>query len=159
MKKLIILLVLVFSGTIANAQINVGLSAGLPSGDFSDAYSLSVHLDASYVTEISDDFLLGGTTGLLYTLGDTVGNIEFDDLGYVPVAAAARYVISEKITTGVDVGYAIGVAPSGVGSGFYYAAKGQYSFSENLSGVLGFRSLSDNGATLSFLTVGVELKL
>jgi len=158
MKKLIILLVILFSGAAANAQFNVGVSAGLPSGDFSEAYSLSVHLDASYLTEVSDDFLVGGTTGLLYTLGDTVGPIEFEDLGYVPVAAAARYVISEKITTGADVGYALGIAPSGAEGGFYYAPKAQYNFSDNLSAVLAYRSVSNNGS-LSFLTLGVELKL
>lgn len=157
MKKLIILLVFVFSGTLANAQINLGLSAGLPSGDFSDAYSLSFHLDGSYLAEVSDDFLVGGATGLLYVLGDTVGPIEFEDLGYIPIAGAARYVISDKITTGADVGYAIGISPSGIDSGFYYAPKALYNFSENVSAVLAYRSVSNNGS-LSFLTLGVEFK-
>lgn len=157
MKKSIIILILVFTGFSAKAQVNVGLSAGLPMGDFSDAYSIGLHLDASYLSEISEGFLVGGATGVLYTLGDTVGAFEFEDLGYIPLAAAGRYVISEKISAGADVGYAIGFTPSGVDGGFYYAPRGQYYFSDNASAVLAYRSISNNGS-LNFVTLGVEFK-
>lgn len=157
MKKIVLILSLVFTGFSTNAQINIGLSAGLPMGDFSDAYSLGINLDASYLSEVSEGLLVGGTTGVIYTLGDSVGSFEFEDLGFIPVAIAGRYVLSEKISTGADVGYALAFMPSGADGGFYYAPRAQYNFSENVSGVLAYRSVSNNGS-LNFLTLGVEFK-
>jgi hypothetical protein len=160
MKKLFISLVVVFIGFAVNAQnFNVGVSAGLPSGDVSDAYSFSAHLDASYLYEVSEGFHLGGATGFLYSFGDTVGPLEFEDLGIIPIAAAARYSISEQFSVGADLGYGIGVAPSGVDSGFYYAPRAQYNFSEQTSVVAAYRGVSVSGGSFDFLTLGIEFKL
>ena len=160
MKKLFVFLIVVFAGYSVNAQnFNVGLSAGLPSGDFSDAYSLSAHLDASYLFEVSDGFTVGGASGLLYSFGDTVGPLEFEDLGYIPLAAAGRYSVSEDIVFGADVGYGIAIAPSGADSGFYYAPRTQYYLSETTSVLAAYRSVTVTGGSITFLTLGVEFQL
>lgn len=164
MKKLFISLVVLLVGFSVNAQnFNLGVSAGLPSGDVSDAYSFSVHLDASYLYEVSEGFSVGGASGLLYSFGDSVDagplSVDFEDVGYIPVAAAARYSVSENFTVGADVGYGIGIAPSGIDSGFYYAPRAQYYFSEQTSIVAAYRSVSVSGGSFDFLTLGVEFKL
>ena len=160
MKKLLVFLIVACVCNSLNAQnFNVGVSAGLPSGDFSDAYSFSAHLDASYLWEVSDGFTAGGVSGLLYAFGDTVGQFEFEDIGYIPLASAARYSISEDLVLGADVGYGIGIDPSGAGSGFYYAPRAQYYFSETASVLAAYRNLSVTGGSVNFLTLGVEFKL
>lgn len=160
MKKLSIILCMALIGFSVNAQnFNLGVSAGLPSGDLSDAYTFSAHLDASYLYEVSEGFNVGGATGFLYSFGDSVGAFEFEDAGFIPIAAAARYSISEQFSVGADLGYGLGVAPSGVDSGFYYAPRAQYYFSEEASVVVAYRSVSVTGGSFDFLTLGVEFKL
>jgi hypothetical protein len=147
-------------GFSVNAQnFNLGVSAGLPSGDFSDAYSFSAHIDASYLYEVSEGLTVGGASGFLYALGDSVGMFDFEDVGYIPIAVAGRYAVAEGFVVGADVGYGIGVAPSGIDSGFYYAPRAQYSFSDMASVVIAYRGVSVTGGSFDFLTLGVEFKL
>lgn len=160
MKKLLVFLIVTCVCNSLNAQnFNVGVSAGLPSGDFSDAYSFSAHLDASYLWEVSDGFTVGGASGLLYSFGDTVGSVEFEDLGYIPLTSAARYSVSDDFVFGADVGYGIAIAPSGADSGFYYSPRAQYYLSEAASVLAAYRSVSVTGGSVNFLTLGVEFKL
>jgi len=160
MKKLFISLGVVLIGLTVNAQnFNLGISAGLPSGDASDAYSFSAHLDASYLWEISEGLTVGAASGFLYSFGDSIGMIDFDDVGYIPLAVAGRYALAEGFIVGADVGYGLGVTPSDLDSGFYYAPRAQYSFSDMASVVLAYRSVSVSGGSFDFLTLGVEFKL
>lgn len=162
MKKFFTLLVVICASYTLNAQnFNVGISAGLPMGDTGDFYTFGLALDANYIWEVSEGLNVGGTTGLVYALGDSFdsagGSFDVDNVGYIPIATAARYSLSESIIVGADVGYAIGVAPSGTDSAFYYAPKAQYSFSETMSGVLSYRSVAVSGISFDLLTFGLEL--
>ncbi|GGE31749.1 outer membrane beta-barrel protein [Psychroflexus planctonicus] len=163
MKKLFISLCVLCASYSMHAQsLNLGINAGLPMGDTGDFYTFGAALDANYLWEISEDFSLGGTTGFLYAFGDSFdtagGTFDVENAGYIPLAAAARYSLSEKIVVGTDVGYAIGVAPSGSDSAFYYAPKAQYAFSETMSGVLSYRSVSVSGVSFDLLTFGIEFQ-
>jgi hypothetical protein len=160
MKKLSIAFIIALIGFSVNAQnFNLGFSAGLPTGDVSDAYSFSAHLDASYLWEVSEGFTVGGASGFLYSFGDTIGMFEFEDVGYIPLAVAGRYSVAEGFIVGADVGYGLGVTPSEIDSGFYYAPRAQYNFSDMASAVLAYRSVSVSGGSFDFLTLGVEFKL
>ncbi len=158
MKKLFILAVLVCAGFSLNAQnFNVGVGGGLPIGDAGDAFTISAVVDASYQWEVSEGFYAGAATGLIYSIGDS--DLGVDDFGFVPVAAAGRYAVSENFTLGADVGYALGVAPSEAEGGFYYAPRAQYYFTETISAVLAYRSVGQEFVNLDNITLGVEFKL
>lgn len=163
MKKIFTLIVIICASYSMNAQeLNAGISAGLPMGDAGDFFTFGITVDANYLWEVSDGINVGPATGFIYTLGESIdtagGSIDIENSGYIPIAGAFRYSVSEKITLGADAGYAIGVAPSGADSAVYYAPKAQYSFSETMSGVLGYRSVSVSGISLDLLTFGVEFK-
>lgn len=164
MKKLFVLLFVMCLSYSINAQnFNLVVSAGLPSGDASDLLSFAAIIDGSYLFEVSEGFNVGGATGFIYGFGDSMdtalGSIDMDDIGYIPLAAAARYSISEEFVVGADLGYGIGVTPSNIDSGFYYAPRAQYYFSEQTSVVAAYRSISVTGGSFDFLSLGVEFSL
>ncbi len=151
-------------GFTSNAQsISAGLSGGLPSGDASDLYTFAVILDASVHFEAGDSFMVGGTAGYINSFGDELdlggfGSVEVEDAGFIPVAASARYMISEAFSLGADVGYALGVSPDTNDGGFYYAPKAIYNVSENFGIVAAYRGVSVDGGSFDFLSLGFEFK-
>ncbi len=161
MKKLLLMSIFaVFAIGSVNAQgANVGVSVGLITGDFSDGYSFNITLDGNYLWEVSDQIDAGIATGYSHSLGkDGV-----DGFGYLPVAAAGRFNISEEFTVGVDLGYGVGITPDGNDGGFYYAPKVQYSVSESIDIVGAYRGVSLDFGGISFgfntITLGVEFDL
>jgi len=159
MKKVILVIGIALASFSVNAQnFNVGLSGGIPTGDSSDLLSFSIILDANYLYEVSEEFSVGATTGFIYSIVDSDLSDFVDDPGFLPIAAAARYSISEEFSLGADIGYALGVTPSELDGGFYYAPKLQYSFTETISGVAAYRSVSVDGGSFDNITLGVEFK-
>jgi hypothetical protein len=161
MKKIIFILAIGLFTMSVNAQnFSVGLSGGLPSGDASDFYTFSLILDASARWEVADSFMAGLTTGYINAFGDSVtfGGVtaDFEDAGFIPLAASGRYMISEQFSFGADVGYAIGVAPDGNDGGFYYAPKAIYQVSENIGIVAAYRGISRDSTSFDIISLGVE---
>lgn len=168
MKKLFLAAFAVFAFASVNAQeFKAGVSAALPMGDAGDVSSFGVNLDVSYLWEVSEDFKAGVASGYQHyfgseedvtLFGQTV-TVEYDDFGFLPIAAAGRYAVSEEFTLGADLGYAIGLSPDGNDGGFYYAPKVQYSISDNLDIVLAYKGVSLDGGSFDALSLGVEFGL
>lgn len=155
MKQLMIAAFAVFAFAQVNAQeLKGGISVGLPVGDFSDAYTLNITGDLSYLWDVAENFKAGAATGISYNLGDSDFNV--DDAIFLPLAGAARYSFTDDFAAGVDLGYAIGISPSGNDGGFYYAPRLQYSFSESLGLVLAYRGVSLDGGSFDTVTLGLE---
>lgn len=165
MKKLLLCAAIaVFGLANVNAQgdLNAGVSLGLPIGDAGDLTTFNITLDVNYLWEVSDDFNAGVATGYSHSFGDsvTIGSLtfEFDDMQFLPIAAAGRFNVSDKFTLGADLGYAVGINDGNDG-GFYYAPKVQYDISEALDIVFAYRGVSKDGGSFNVLTLGVELDL
>jgi hypothetical protein len=168
MKKLLFLAAFaVFGLSSMNAQdFNVGVSAALPMGDAGDITTFGVNLDVNYLWEVSDDFSAGIATGYQHYFGDEISEtflgqtvtFEYDDFGFLPIAAAGRFNVSEEFTLGADLGYAVGLSPDGNDGGFYYAPKVQYGVSESLDIVLSYKGISNDGS-FDALSLGVEFGL
>ena len=130
MKKLFFIAVFtVFGLSSINAQdFKVGANVGLPIGDSDEGYTLNIGVDVSYLWEVSDMFNAGVIAGYSHFLGESIDvfglSIDNEDAGFVPVAGAARFNVSDKFTVGADLGYAVGISPDGNDGGFYYAPKG-----------------------------------
>ena len=165
MKKLFLFAAIaVFGFTSVNAQeFRAGVGVGLPSGDVSDSYTLDINLDLSYLWEISDVFQAGVAAGYFHFLGDEIeflgSSIDIEDAGFVPIAAAGRFSVSEEFTLGADLGYAVGLSPDGNEGGFYYAPKVQYGVSEKIDIVASYRGVSVDGGSFSSINLGVEFGL
>jgi hypothetical protein len=158
MKKLLLCAAFaVFAFSNVNAQnFNVGVNLGLPMGDIKDTASLNIGVEANYLWNVSDGF----NAGLLASYSHYTAKSGYgDDAGFLPIAAAGRFNVSDDFTIGADLGYAIGVSPSGIDSGFYYAPKVQYGVSESIDIVLAYKGISVTGGTFSSLNIGVEFGL
>ncbi|MFH4965629.1 outer membrane beta-barrel protein [Gaetbulibacter sp. M235] len=166
MKKLLLIAIAVFGLSSVNAQsnFNAGINLGLPVGDAGDGWTFNVTLDLSYLWEVSEGFDAGLATGYSHSFGDSIdlgefGTFDVDDVGFLPIAAAGRFNVSDKFILGADLGYAIGVSPSDMESGFYYAPRIQYGVSESIDIVLAYRGVSLDGGSFDVLTLGVEFGL
>tara|TARA_R110001583_G_scaffold9965_12_gene46549 strand:- start:258 stop:746 length:489 start_codon:yes stop_codon:yes gene_type:complete len=162
MKKLFVLTAFaVFGLSNVNAQSNfkAGVNVGLPLGDIKDLYTLNIGVEVNYLWEVSDQFDAGIIAGYSHYLGDSIGSFDFEDAGFIPIAAAGRFNVSDDFTIGADLGYAIGVSPSGNDGGFYYAPKVQYGVSESLDIVLAYKGVSVDGGTFSSINLGIEFGL
>ena len=103
---------------------------------------------------VSEKFDAGIATGYSHSFGDKAsisGNVggttviidsRFDDVGFLPIAAAGRFNVFEKLTLGADLGYAIGITPSENSGGFYYAPKIQYGITDAIAIVAAYRGVS-----------------
>jgi len=166
MKKTLLIAVLaVFGLGVSNAQeagIKIGVTAALPVGELDEWYTFGVGLDVSYLWEVGDGFLLGATTGYNHYFKEELdfgfGTVtEAVDFQFIPLAASARYYISDGFFAGTDLGYALGIG-DGAGSGFYYRPKVGYSLN-SLGFHLSYGGVSIDGGSFSFLGVGIELGL
>jgi len=125
MKKLFLCAAIaVFAMSNLNAQgLSAAASGGFISGDFSDGYSFNISVDLTNLWEVSDGFDAGITTGYSHSLGKDFNGFTPDAVGFIPLAGAARFGVSEEFTLGADLGYAIGVSPDGNDGGFYYSPR------------------------------------
>lgn len=164
MKDLVIILFLVFTGLLINAQeFNLGLSAGTTLGETGERFDSAFILDAEYLHEMSERIKLGATTGYMFYTGtndyttasifgeNTTGVIQVENTGFIPLAVALRFKATEKLTFGADLGYAFkarGIASSKYknNNGFYFALKAQYQIKDYLYLTTSFRTimLDDN---------------
>ena len=165
MKKLFLVAVIAAFGFNANAQeFKAGINAGLPIGDAGDSYTFSVVLDVNYLWNVSEKFDAGIATGYSHSFGDSIdlgllGSVDVDDAGFLPIAGAARFSVSDKFSVGADLGYAIGLSPDGNDGGFYYAPRLQYGVSDSIDIVAAYRGVSLDGGTFDIISLGIEFGL
>lgn len=159
MKKLFLAAFAVFAFASVNAQgdLRAGLNLGLPIGDAGDLATFSIAVDLGYLFDLSDDFKAGPTVGFNHSFGDS--DVIDEDFSWMPIGGAGRYAVSDDFTLGADIGYAVGIAPDGIESGFYYAPRIQYGVSEAMDIVLAYRGISLDGITWNQVTLGVDIGL
>ncbi len=154
MKKFLFAAFAVLAFGAVNAQgFKGGVHIGLPVGDFSDFTSFAAGADLSYTWEVADNFTAGVATGYSAFFGKDGG----DGFGFIPLAGTASYKVSDNIFLGADLGYGLGVNPSGFDGGFLYQPKIGYA-AEKFDVYAGYRGLSNNGVTLASINLGFSYK-
>lgn len=136
MRKIFLSVAALFVFGAATAQddggFSLGIHVGVPAGDSSDFSSLNYGLDAAYMFPVAPNFTLGIASGYTVFAGKDYdfGGIEVkgDDFGYIPLAAAGRYGITENIFLGADLGYAFYSGDRDLNGGMYYQGKLGYDF-------------------------------
>ena len=157
MKKLfLVAAIAVFGLTHVNAQeFKLGLNAALPVGDANNVSSFGVAAEAAYLFAAAENLEIGPSVGYTHFFGKD----NIDDFSWLPISATARYGLSEQFGIGLNLGYAVGIAPSGIDGGFYYAPRVSYGLNEKIDLVLAYRGISVNSSNFSQLTLGVEFGL
>lgn len=165
MKRVFLFLVVVAIGVTTiqsqnmgqSTEMKAGISASLPVGDFSNAYSFGLQADFSYLFEINEAFKVGPMASLIYYNGDKIGvagsSIKISDVMFLPVGGHARYLIDDLFVGG-DLGYAIGLSPSGIQGGVLIRPKVGYNFG-NITAVASYSAIT-RSSTIGSINVGVE---
>ncbi len=160
MKKLLLIAVISLFGYQANAQFSAGVWGGLPIGDAGDVATFSLGADFTYLIEVSDALSVGPTVGFSHSFGDTaetsIGSFDYEDVQFIPIAAAGRFSVTDELTLGADLGYAVGIAPDGNDGGFSYAIRPSYAISDLIDIVVAYRGISLDGGSWSILSLGFE---
>jgi hypothetical protein len=163
MKKVLITAVLFIAGLSLQAQEgpSVGINLGIPTGDAGDFSGLSLGIDFTYLWSVSDKFDAGAAVGFSNAFGKEIdtgfGTVDLEDIQFLPIAAAGRVHLTEEISAGVDLGYALGVNDGNDG-GFYYRPMVGYSLSENLGLHLSYTGISLEG-DFNWNTINLGLML
>lgn len=142
MKKLLILGAFAALGTVANAQtgFKLGAHVGAPVGDASNISSVSLGIDAAYMWNVAKGLDVGATTGYSHFFGKN----NFEDFGFIPLAASGKYRFSKiPLFVGLDLGAAISTN-SNINTGFYIQPKVGYQM-KNTEFYLGFQNISSGG--------------
>lgn len=166
MKKLILSAMAVCAFGFASAQeggFKAGINVGMPMGDAGDLYSFTVGAEVAYMWPISDEFQVGASVGYLTFMGGEDVDLGFglsytvEDAAFLPIAATAQYSFTENIFAGVDLGYAMGMAPSGMDGGIYYQPKVGYQ-TEKFEIYAGYKGISVEGGSFSSVGLGFNYK-
>lgn len=145
MKKVLLILIAFLTFGFIQAQdsgFRIGVHLGLPVGDASDVSSLAMGGDIAYLFDISEDFKVGASVGYLTYSGKKFEGYKRDNLGFLPIAATAKYSIMENLFIGADLGYALGLSPSESDGGFYYLPKLGYQI-DLFEVYVGYRGISN----------------
>jgi hypothetical protein len=116
------------------AKISVGPEIGLPLGDASDAYSLTVGGTVKLEVPVSgSDFNVTFTSGYVSYLGKSLnysyytgysgygGSIKVPNSGFIPVKIGGKYYANQNVYLEGEVGLVTNVSNSDGGNAFVYA--------------------------------------
>lgn len=157
MKKLLIIGALIMASFSAYPQggFKAGLNLGIPVGDLSDFYNLQFGADVAYMFGVADTFSVGPMLG--YSNFFPEESDVYDNVQFLPIAAAGRLSLGSAFFLGADLGYGIGINDGNDG-GFYYRPQVGYDF--GLIGlVASYSGVSRDGGSASSVNLGVEFGL
>ena len=153
MKKVFLSILMVALGFTANAQegFNIGANIGIPTGD-ADGFDITYAIEANYLFEVSDALQVGPSVSYL------VYSSDFIDLSFLPVAAAARYALSEKFIVGLDLGYGLSLEEY-IDDGFYYRPMVGFKVSDLIMLQAFYSGIELDGATVASFGAGIMFDL
>ena len=122
--------------TVDRSNFKAGVLAGIPVGDASDYSSFALGLDVAHHWGVSELFDAGIATGYIHAFGESNSlaggavTYEFEDLQFIPVAAAIRMYPTYEFKFGADVGYALALNEN-MDGGFYIRPSIGYNITGN----------------------------
>ncbi|WP_369047669.1 hypothetical protein [Tenacibaculum sp. UWU-22] len=141
-------------------QISVGVNAGLPIGDLAGSYSAGFGIDFNYLYSIGSKVQIGGATGYLFFMGKDVNGVKAAGKSYIPIAGAIRFNNEyDRYVIGTDLGYAIGITPSGDKGGVYFKPYLGYKISNNVELNLSYIGVKKKDPAYSYVALGLMFKI
>ncbi|MEM6359659.1 MAG: outer membrane beta-barrel protein [Bacteroidota bacterium] len=142
-------------------NFGVGLTGGIVIGDFEDAYSSNIGVEAVYFYGLTDRISIGASTGFTNYFGDdfTEAGIttEVDDAQFIPLTGSFRFSPFPKFFVGGDIGYAIGINDGNDG-GFYASPRANYLIADKFIVNAGYRLIDLDGGSLGAIQFGIGYK-
>lgn len=162
MKKmmLLVLLSLSLSFYAQDKDLNVGINVGITNGDIKPYSNMAFGLDANYLFHWFEDFKFGPSVNLVYFSPKTVNGQEIKPLVYVPIGGSIRFqAFEEAFYAGGDVGYAIGLSPSGDRGGVYFKPIIGYNISNSLHVNVFYSTVKKRKPAYSYVGVGFSFNI
>lgn len=161
MKNLLFLIFIAFFGistAVAQGHFKIGVNGGIPVGDIDDYATFQLGADVAYMFNVVEALDLGPLVGYSNYFGDEIntglGKVDLDDIQFLPIAASARYGLTEAFFLGADLGYAVGL-DDGNDGGFYYRPQIGYNF-----GIIGivasYSGVVVDGDNIASVNLGIE---
>lgn len=154
----IIIIGTVFSASAQESKFTAGVNVGLPMGDIKDFYSINFGLDFAYNFNVAKNFDAGFGVGYAHYIGKKEDFFEVEDAGFVPVFATAKYLITESIFVGTDLGYGIGISPNGNNGGLFYQPKLGY-ITDEFDIFVGYKNISLDNLNYTTVNLGINYKI
>ena len=173
MRKILFSVAALFAFGAANAQdaggFSLGAHVGIPMGDVKDYSGLNYGIDAAYMWPVMENFGLGIASGYTMFSGKDFENtlvgpdgqiirtsVKGDGFGFIPLAAAGKYMLTENLFLGVDLGYAFYVGDGNGDGGLYYQPKLGYDF-KPFEMFISYKGIEDN-SSINAVGLGVAYK-
>ena len=141
-----------------NYQWGAGATLGLPMGTFGDAYSIGFGANLE-VSKLYSESLLGfANVGYISFAGNSIdigGGDTYTppSAGFITILAGAKYRSGKS-----DIGGGLGYASSDGGSGLMFSPCYTYNYSSKIAISGNYSSISANGGSMSFFSVGFLYK-
>jgi hypothetical protein len=133
-------------------KFSIGLEAGLPVGDASDAYNFVIGASFKYEHPVAQSLYVTGSVG--YNAFLTKGALKDagykSSYGFIPLKAGLKYYIQDGFFAEGQIGVTFSTE-SGGGSAFAYAPGIGYSFSSGFEAGLRYEGWPKDGVTTSQL--------
>lgn len=130
MKNLLVGLLLLFFSFSTYGQdlsgLKVGGHFGLPMGSTKGNSYMTYKIDAAYLWNLAENFDAGIGVGYMNYPKKTVKRKKTATLTYLPINLTAQYETTPDTFLGLDLGYAIGLAPKINNGGLYFLPKFGY---------------------------------
>ncbi|MRM96641.1 hypothetical protein D1Z97_05175 [Riemerella anatipestifer] len=159
MKKLFLVGALALFGAVnaqSNGHFKLGANVSLPVGDLGKSSSIGIGADLGYMFKVAKGFELGAVTGYTHFFGKeyktAFGTVKANGLGYIPLAAAAKYNVTPEFFLGTDLGVAFSTVKNS-GTAFYYNPRVGYQFSNNEI-ALSYKGFSRDGGNSGAVSLG-----
>ncbi|MHA7944369.1 hypothetical protein ACJOV8_014930 [Formosa sp. 3Alg 14/1] len=135
--------------------LNVGASFMLPIDVLSDYSSAGLALDINYLYTVAPRLNMGIASGYSVVYNDFDGVLadswRSEDVEFIPVSVATRYVPSSKVEFGADLGYAIGLTDQFDG-GFYYRPMIGFNVTDLIQLNLSYTGVNNNRSWVTWST-------
>ena len=135
MKKVLLTAAFAVAGMVGVSAQTTGVEGtvhvGIPVGDAADVSSFNIGVDLAYLHPIANNFKLGAKVGYDHFIGKDIKinnqiTYEAEDVGFIPLAATAKYEFGNNLFVGADLGYAFSTK-DGIDGGLFWQPKIGYS--------------------------------
>lgn len=160
MIRRIMLIVITFFINTINAQqereLNVGVNGGITTGIIKNYASAAFGIEANYLFDWYEDFKLGPSVNLIYFSPKGEAGEDAKPFIYMPVGGSVIFKANtEKFYIGTDLGYAVGISPSGDRGGIFFKPQVGYQISDNLKLNIFYATVKKRQPSYEYVGLGV----
>lgn len=149
-----------------NGKGSIGIHTNLPIVKTQDVTQFGISINPSYLFPISEHLDMGISSEFSFFKGKTIRyessgqtlRHTYKNSSYIPISTAVRYHLSDVLSIGTDLGYAIAFQKENK-NGLYFKPRVSYRLDTHLAINLGFTALKVKGGTWKTIHIGAEYSL